>query len=453
MKKRIEKDSMGEVEVDANALWKAQTQRSLNNFKIGNEKMPYEIIHALLNIKKACAIANFKTDNLEKKKSELIVKAVDEVIENDYKQAFPLCLWQTGSGTQTNMNVNEVLSSVCNKLDDSISIHPNDDINKSQSTNDTFPSAMHIATILETNKLIKKIEVLISSIKNIEDQNKNIVKIGRTHLQDAVPLKFSDVFSAFRSAFENDLEFIKNANEKLLEIPIGGSAVGSGLNVKKSYDKIVCENLSKQLNLNIKPMENKFYGLSYKSLFSNLHSSFNTLATDLFKMANDIRYLSSGPRCGIGEIIIPSNEPGSSIMPGKVNPTQAEALIQVCAQVMGNNTIISISNSSGNFELNVFMPLIANTMLQSARILTDAINSFVIHLLDGLKANEKKIDYYLKNSLMLVTALSPHIGYDKASKLAKYAHEEDISLKEANKKLKFIEDNKFDELTNPNNMI
>lgn len=450
---RIEKDSMGEVEVPENALWKAQTQRSLNNFKIGKEKIPYEVIVALLHIKKACAKANYDKNNLDEKRKDLIVKACDKLLNNDYKTSFPLSVWQTGSGTQSNMNVNEVISSICKEINPSIDIHPNDHVNKSQSTNDTFPSAMHIATIIETNKTIKNIEKIIETFKKLEKDNKDIVKIGRTHLQDAVPLRLSDELSAYRYSIEKDLNYIKLANDNLREIPVGGSAVGSGLNVKQGFDKSVCDYLTEDLGVEIKPMENKFFGLSSKSVFSNINGAYNSLATDLFKIANDIRYLSSGPRCGLGELEIPANEPGSSIMPGKVNPTQAEALIQVCAQVMGNNTTVTVAASSGNFELNVFMPVIIYNTLQSARLLGDCLDSFNKNLLVGLKPNYEKIDYFLKNSLMLVTALSPYIGYDKASFLAKYAHKEKITLKEANLKLNYLSEEEFDRLTDPKNMI
>lgn len=450
---RIEKDSLGEVYVEDGALWKAQTQRSLNNFKIGDQKIPYLFIKSHIHLKKACAKANSKLNNLDSAKRDIIVKACDKLLEDDFRFAFPLSVWQTGSGTQTNMNVNEVITTVANQIDENISIHPNDDVNKSQSTNDTFPTSMHISSIICASKLKDSLNNMIEEFKRLTSEYKDVVKIGRTHLQDAVPLRLSDSFKAFQTTLEKENILLEQISTLLCEIPIGGSAVGSGLNVKKGFDQLVCDYLNEDINLNLSPMKDKFYGLQSKNLFSQLHNVFANIASDLLKIANDIRFLSSGPRCGLGELEIPANEPGSSIMPGKVNPTQCEAMIQVCAQVMGANVGVNIANSMGNFELNVMMPMIIYNIVNSSNLLSDALDSFTDHLLKGLKANRKKINSFLNNSLMLVTALSPEIGYDNASKLAKYAHENNLSLKEANSKLQMIDEKTFEELTDPEKMV
>ena len=454
MNYRIEYDSMGQVRVASDKYWAAQTQRSLENFSIGEEKMPIELIYAFAVLKKAAAIANNTLEKLSEEKCKLISMVCNEILNSKHDRHFPLSVWQTGSGTQTNMNLNEVIAKRGNEIAQKAILHPNDDVNMSQSSNDTFPSAMHIAALLSVREsLIPAINKLIDTFSRLEDENAGIVKSGRTHLQDATPISFSQEISAWKSTLEKDLEFILISSEQLLELAIGGTAVGTGLNCPKDFDLEVVRAIEEITGASFSSSENKFHALSAKSELLFSHASIKTLACDLLKIANDIRWLASGPRCGLGEISIPENEPGSSIMPGKVNPTQCEALSMVALQVMGNDTAISMAGSQGNFQLNVYMPLIIYNYLQSVRLLSDAINSFNDNCCAGIKANTGKMHDNLHNSLMLVTCLNPYIGYEKAAKTAKFAYKENISLKEACLKLGFLSEEKFDELFKPEEMI
>ncbi len=458
MEYRIEKDSMGEVSVPAHAYWAAQTERSRNNFKIGTgiETMPIEILKAFAILKKGCAIANnqLMTQKMTDEKLSAISLACDEIFSGLLNEHFPLVVWQTGSGTQSNMNLNEVIA---NRANESLKaqgstevIHPNDDVNMSQSSNDTFPSSMHISaiTVLE-DLLVPAVEKLISTLKNLEKENNDIVKIARTHLQDAVPITFAQEISGWSSSLERSLEMIKLTIPPMYELSLGATAVGTGLNAPKDFDILVAKEIAKLTNKPFITAKNKFHSLSSKDEMVFAHGAIKSLACDLMKIANDVRWLASGPRCGLGEIFIPENEPGSSIMPGKVNPTQCEALTMVCAQVMGNDVAITIGASQGNFELNVFMPLIAYNFLQSVRLLSEAIVSFNDNCAIGIKANIQKMNENLQNSLMTVTALNPHIGYENAAKTAKKAFVENISLKEACCALGFLTEEKFDKVFNP----
>lgn len=459
MKYRIEKDSMGEIQVPANKLWGAQTQRSFENFNIGIEKMPSEIIDAFAILKKAAAITNFELGRLEADYLDVISKACDEILTKDLDGNFPLSVWQTGSGTQSNMNINEVVANRARQIykeifNKEIAIHPNDHVNMSQSSNDTFPTAMHIAAVTEIeNKLLPALNILINTFKTLEKENKGIVKSARTHLQDATPISFSQEISGWRSSLKKDEQLIKAALPALKELALGATAVGTGLNCPEGFDKKVAGHISALTNIDFKTANNKFHALTSKDELVFSHGAIKALACDMMKIANDIRWLSSGPRCGLGEITIPENEPGSSIMPGKVNPTQAEAMTMVCVQVMGNDTAISIAASQGNFELNVFMPAIIYNFLQSVRLLTDALISFNNNCCVGIKANKEKMHENLHNSLMLVTCLNPYIGYDNAAKTAKLAYKEGISLKEACLSLGFLTEEKFDEVFKPEKMI
>ncbi|WP_105956681.1 class II fumarate hydratase [Apilactobacillus quenuiae] len=430
MEYRIEKDSLGNVKVPKNALFGPQTQRSRINFNFGR-LMPIQIIHALLQIKKAAAIVNAKDKTLNQAKSEMIVKTIDQILDGNYRNEFPLHVYQTGSGTQTNMNVNEVVSHLSQKLNSDIKIHPNDDVNKSQSSNDTFPTAMMIAATDAINNLLPVLKELVNKLNEKEIAYQTVIKIGRTHLQDATPITFGQEISGWKSAIQHDIDFLESNKTALLELPIGGTAVGTGLNTPESFDSDMVNQLNKQLNEDFKVAPNKFQGLANHSGITMVHGILKTLATDLIKIGNDIRFLASGPRAGYNELNIPSNEPGSSIMPGKVNPTQIEALTMVSAEVMGNDTTINFANSQGNFEMNVYKPLIITKFLESANLLSESVASFTNKLVDGMTINKERMDDLLQNSLMLVTALSPHIGYERSAKIAQKAKKENTTLKAA----------------------
>ena len=434
---RKEKDSMGELEVPEDRYYGAQTQRSLENFKIGGERFQRELIRAYGIIKKAAAKVNSEAGRLDKKIADAISNASDEVIDGKLDDHFPLVIWQTGSGTQSNMNFNEVISNraiemLGGVLGSKEPVHPNDHVNMSQSTNDTFPTAINIAAVESTtHKLIPELEKLRQSFESKSKEFDSIIKLGRTHLQDATPLSLGQEFSGYTSALEHGIKRINNALKSCYELAIGGTAVGTGINSFEGYAEATANEISSITDLPFKTAQNKFEALGGQDCIVDLSGALKTVSGSLFKIANDIRWLASGPRSGIGEILIPSNEPGSSIMPGKVNPTQCEAMTMVCAQVMGNDTTIMVSGASGNFELNVYRPVIAYNILQSIRILSDAINSFRTNCVDGIEANEEKINTNLYNSLMLITALNSHIGYDKAAEVAKKAYEDNSSLKEA----------------------
>ncbi|MBQ4516654.1 MAG: class II fumarate hydratase [Clostridia bacterium] len=455
---RIEHDSMGEVKVPADRLWAAQTQRSHENFEIGVgiETMPREIIHAFGVLKKAAAIANNKLrpEKMTEEKLGAISAACDEVMSGKLNDHFPLVVWQTGSGTQSNMNANEVVANRGNEILGKKLLHPNDDSNMSQSSNDTFPTAMHIAAVLILeDKLIPAAEMLIETFKRLEKENEGIVKSGRTHLQDATPIKFSQEISGWRSSLEKDVELIRRSLEPLYEVALGGTAVGTGLNAPKGFSESVAAEIAAITGKSYKTAENKFHALTSKDELVFAHGAIKALACDMMKIANDIRWLASGPRDGLGEIFIPENEPGSSIMPGKVNPTQCEAVTMVAVQVMGNDVAVSMAASQGNFELNVFMPVCIYNFLQSARLLAEAIVSFNKNCAVGITANKEKMYHNLHNSLMLVTALNPYIGYENAAKTAKKAFKDNISLKEACVELGFLTAEKFDEVFHPEEMV
>ncbi len=437
---RIEKDSMGEVKVPSDKLWKSQTQRSLNNFSIGDEKMPTQIIKAIVLIKKSIALVNGEKGNIEKKKSEAIANSCDLILAGQHLDQFPLYVWQTGSGTQTNMNVNEVISSLAKQQFD-VDVHPNDDVNKCQSTNDVFPSAIHVSTyVMVKESLLPALQSLIDEFDSLMQSVPDVIKIGRTHLQDATPVSVRQEISAWQFTLQKAYQEISSSLAGVLNLAIGGTAVGTGINTFAGYSEQVVAKINSLTKYQFKSSKNKFYSLASKSELLAVHSSINSLAMELIKIGNDIRWLASGPRAGIGEYIIPSNEPGSSIMPGKVNPTQVEALTMVCAQVLGNQTSISFACSQGNFQLNAYMPLIAYNMIQSVQLLTDMMDSFRKNLVAGTKINERVIKDNLEKSLMTVTALNPYIGYDNSAKLSKYAYENDLSLFEANEKLNILSD-------------
>ena len=454
MKFKTESDSLGKIKVPIDKFWGAQTQRSLENFKISSEKIPLEIIYALSHIKKACAEANLSFSKLDKKRFELITDAADKIINVEYDDNFPLSVWQTGSGTQSNMNVNEVISNLCKLKNPEIKIHPNDHVNMSQSSNDTFPTAMRIAAIIYIeNKLLPSLDKLISSFKILESNNQGIIKIGRTHLQDAVPIGFWQEISGWRASIEVSRDMIKSNMEFLRQVALGATAVGTGLNSPKNFDKIVCEILSKNLKTNIVPDKNKFHALTTLDAFVAAHGALKSLAANLMKIANDIRWLSSGPRCGLGEIKIPQNEPGSSIMPGKVNPTQCESITMIALQVIGNDTTIGMAASQGNFELNVFLPVCIHNFMTSLRILNDGVLSFEEKCVRGIVPVKEKMSENLKKSLMLVTALNSKIGYENSAKVAKKAYEENISVKDAALNLGLVESSEIDKILNPDKMI
>ena len=458
MEYRIEHDSMGEVRVPADKYWGAQTERSHENFPIGVglETMPREITRAFGVLKKAAARANhaLKPEKMTAEKLTVIEAACDEVISGKLYEHFPLVVWQTGSGTQSNMNANEVIANRANELAGRKLLHPNDDINMSQSSNDTFPTAMHIAAVeaLEAN-VLPAIDRLIATFKRLEQENDDVVKSGRTHLQDATPIKFSQEISGWRSSLQKDRRLIELALPELKALALGGTAVGTGLNAPKGFDVRVAQEVSALTGREFRTAENKFHALTSKDELVFAHGALKALAADLMKIANDVRWLASGPRCGLGEIFIPENEPGSSIMPGKVNPTQCEALTMVAVQVMGNDAAVGIAASQGNFELNVFMPVCIYNFLQSARLLAEAMDSFNTRCASGIRANREKMHRNLHDSLMLVTALNPYIGYENAAKTAKLAYKENISLKEACVRLGFLSAEKFDEVFHPEQMV
>jgi fumarate hydratase class II len=458
-KKRTESDSLGVKKINSERLWGAQTQRSLENFKIGNNKIPHEIIVALGKQKKASVLANHSLGLIDNKLTKAITKACDKIIDLNLIDEFPLSVWQTGSGTQTNMNANEVISNYAikilkGKIGSKKPIHPNDHVNLSQSSNDTFPTIMNIAANELTDvKLIPSLKKLISELKRKTKSYSKIVKIGRTHTQDATPLTMGDVFSGYLHQIENNFERIKLAKKELNFLAQGGTAVGSGINAPKNFDRIFCKFLNKS-TLNIyKPAKNKFEAIASHDSLVNFSNSLNNLAVSLLKILNDLRFLSSGPRSGLGEINIPANEPGSSIMPGKVNPTQIEALSMVCCQVMGNNLAVSQAGSQGHFELNAFKPVIIFNVINSINLLSDGIISFCTNCLDGITVNIKNVNKHVQNSLMLVTALNKHIGYDNAAKIAKKAFNENITLKEAALKLNLVSVKKFNKIVDPKKMI
>ena len=461
MKYRTEHDSMGEINVPESKYWGAQTERSRNNFKIGPvASMPEEIIRAFGYVKKASALANFELGVLSLEKKDMIIAICDEIIEGKLMDHFPLVIWQTGSGTHTNMNVNEVISNLAHlrgggQLTDKIrKLHPNDDVNKSQSSNDTFPAAMHIAAYMVIRNItLPGLQKLRDTFAQKSLDFCDIVKIGRTHLMDAVPLTLGQEFSGYVRQIDNGMRAINNALKMISESALGGSAVGTGINTPEGYDDVVAEKLSELTGFHIISSINKFESLAAHDAMVELSGALKRSAVSLMKIANDIRMLASGPRCGIGEIFIPDNEPGSSIMPGKVNPTQAEALTMVCAQIMGNDVAVTIGGASGNFELNVFKPMIAANVLQSARLLGDACCSFTDHCVAGIEPNYEIIKKHLENSLMLVTALTPHVGYDNSARIAKKAFEENIKLREAAVMLGLVTGEQFDEWVDPGKMV
>jgi fumarate hydratase class II len=459
MEYRIETDSMGEVKVPADKYYGAQTARSLMNFKIGGERFPRELIRALGILKKAAAMANKELGVLPAEKADLIIKAADEVIEGKLDEHFPLVVWQTGSGTQTNMNANEVIANRAIEMAGGVlgskkPIHPNDDVNKAQSSNDTFPTAMHIAAVEEIHRrLIPMVKKLRDALAEKAEEFKDIIKIGRTHLMDAVPLTLGQEFSGYVQQLDNGLERIYGCLPRLSQLALGGTAVGTGLNTHKGFAELAAKKISEITGKEFTSAPNKFEALAAHDAIVEASGVMKTLAASLMKIANDIRWLGSGPRCGIGELSLPANEPGSSIMPGKVNPTQAEAMTMVCVQVMGNDATINFAGASGNFELNVFKPVMIYNLLQSIRLLADACESFTDKMVVGIKPNKEKIDYYVNNSLMLVTALNPYIGYDNAAKVAKKAFAENKTLKEAAVELGLLTPEQFDEYVRPEKMI
>ena len=456
MEYRIERDSMGEVQVPADRYWAAQTQRSYQNFKIGEEKMPKEIVHAFGILKKAAAVANHRLnpERMDAQRLSAICAACDEVIAGRLNDHFPLVVWQTGSGTQSNMNANEVIANRGNELVGKKILHPNDHVNMSQSSNDTFPTAMHIAAVLGIeDRLMPEMARMIETLKRLEAENDDCVKSGRTHLQDATPIKFSQEISGWRSMIEKTMEMLRAALPGLKELALGGTAVGTGLNCPKGFDAEVAKAVSEETGKSFVTAPNKFHSLTSKDDLVFAHGALKALAANLMKIANDVRWLASGPRCGLGEIHIPENEPGSSIMPGKVNPTQCEAMTMVAVQVMANDVAVGMAASQGNFELNVFMPVCIYNFLQSVRLLTDGLRSFNDHCVSGITANREKMRYNLHHSLMLVTALNPYIGYDNAAKTAKKAFKETISLKEACVALGFLTPERFDEVFHPEQMV
>ena len=459
VKKRIERDTLGKVAVANDKLWGAQTQRSLQNFKIGNDIMPIEIIHAMAVIKLSCAKANLKQKNISSKIANAIVQSANTVLSGRYDDQFPLSVWQTGSGTQTNMNVNEVIANLANKklgkpFGSNSPVHPNDHVNMCQSTNDSFPSAINIATAIQIkNNMLPALKKIETTLKLQAKKWGKIIKIGRTHLQDATPLSLGQEFSGYAAQISANIKRINTTNDGVLSLAQGGTAVGTGLNTKKNFDKLVAIEISKVTKIKFRTATNKFQALAAHDAILELSGALNVLATDLFKIANDIRLLASGPRSGLGELSLPENEPGSSIMPGKVNPTQSEALTMACLQVMGMHNTMTVACSQGHFELNAFKPLIGLNMIKSIQLLYTGMNNFNDKCLKGIKPNLKNIKNGLNNSLMLVTALAPEIGYAKAAEMAKLAHKKGISLTEANAILKYIEPRKMKSLLDPSKMV
>ncbi|WP_028552579.1 class II fumarate hydratase [Paenibacillus sp. UNC451MF] len=458
MKYRVERDTMGEIQVPIDKLWGAQTQRSSENFKIGSERMPLKVIQAFAILKKAAARVNLQLGKLDKEKADAIVAAADEILEGKWDDHFPLVVWQTGSGTQSNMNVNEVIAHRANQLLEAAgnakTVHPNDDVNKSQSSNDTFPTALHIAGVLAVEEqLIPALKKLKETLHGKMEAFADIIKIGRTHLQDATPLTLGQEVSGWWAMLEKTERMILESVHTMKELAIGGTAVGTGLNAHPQFGEKVAEEISRETGKSFITAVNKFHALTSHDQVVFVHGAMKALAADLMKIANDVRWLASGPRCGIGEITIPENEPGSSIMPGKVNPTQSEAMTMVVCQVMGNDVVIGFAASQGNFELNVFKPVIIHNFLQSVQLLADTMVSFNDHCAVGIEPNREVIDKYLRESLMLVTALNPHIGYEKAALIAKTAHHEKLTLKEAAVRSGFLTAEQFDEYVRPEQMV
>ena len=454
MEYRIEHDTMGEVRVPANHYWGAQTQRSHENFPIGTETIPREVIRAFAILKKAAALANCKLGNLDQKRTDAIAAACDEILAGKLDEEFPLVVWQTGSGTQSNMNVNEVVAARANEILGEKLVHPNDHVNKSQSSNDTFPTAMHIAALIAVeDHVLPAIDVLDQTFVKLSEEYADVIKVGRTHLQDATPLTLGQEISGWAASLEKDAKMLRQSLDEVRELALGGTAVGTGLNALPEFGETVAAEISTLTGKTFITAPNKFHALTSKDELVYVHGAMKALAADLMKIANDVRLLSSGPRCGIGELLIPENEPGSSIMPGKVNPTQCEAMTMVAVQVMANDVAVSMAASQGNFELNVFMPVCIYNFLQSARLLGDAMLSFEERCARGIKPNREKIQEYLNQSLMLVTALNPHIGYENAAKVAKTAFRENLTLKEAAVKLGMLSGERFDEIVRPEKMV
>ena len=455
---RIERDTLGEMKVPTDKLWGAQTQRSYENFPIGTEKMPMDVIRAFAMLKKGAALANRRLNNLEPEKAEAIAQAADEILDGKWDAHFPLVVWQTGSGTQSNMNVNEVIATRANQILEAkgseLRVHPNDDVNRSQSSNDTFPTALHVAAVIAVEEqLLPAVDKLKQTFAKQVEDFQDIIKTGRTHLQDATPLTLGQEISGWHRMLEKDENMIKESVQYMKELAIGGTAVGTGLNAHPKFGDYVAEELSRMTGKGFTSAKNKFHALTSHDEIVHAHGALKALAADMMKIANDVRWLASGPRCGIGEITIPANEPGSSIMPGKVNPTQSEAVTMVAVQVMGNDAAIGFAASQGNFELNVFKPVIIYNFLQSTRLLADSIVSFNDRAAVGIEPNRDVIDHYLNQSLMLVTALNPHIGYENAAKIAKLAFAENITLKEAAVKTGLLTAEEFDRLVRPEDMI
>ncbi|AIY04296.1 fumarate hydratase [Planococcus sp. PAMC 21323] len=458
MQYRTEKDTIGEIQVEADKMWGAQTQRSLQNFEIGTERMPHEVVMAFAQLKKATAKANHKLGKLSEAKMKAVELAANEVIDGKWNDHFPLVVWQTGSGTQSNMNMNEVLARRGNEIlaeqNSDEKLHPNDDVNMSQSSNDTYPTAMHVAGVLAvTEKLVPAVQKLKATLDEKAKKFDEVIKIGRTHLQDATPLTLGQEISGWRHMLEKSESMISQSVEYMRELAIGGTAVGTGINADPTFGPSVAEFISEAVGTSFTSAENKFHALTSHDEMVYTHGAIKALAADAMKIANDVRWLASGPRSGIGEITIPANEPGSSIMPGKVNPTQSEALTMVAAQVMGNDATIGFSASQGNFELNVFKPVIAYNFLQSVRLMTDSLNSFNDHCAIGIEANLDIIQNHVSNSLMLVTALNPHIGYENAAAIAKQAHKDGTTLKESAVNSGHLTADQFDEWVKPENMV
>ncbi|GIP36450.1 class II fumarate hydratase [Paenibacillus sp. J2TS4] len=458
MEYRVEKDTLGEIRVPADKLWAAQTQRSFENFRIGTETMPIELIRAFAILKKSAALANEQLGKLAADKAKAIVAAAEEIIQGQWNEHFPLVVWQTGSGTQSNMNVNEVIANRANQLlsqgGSELRVHPNDDVNHSQSSNDTFPTAMHMAALTATqDQVLPAAEQLKATLQSKSEQFQDIIKIGRTHLQDATPLTLGQEISGWCRMLDKTTAMIRSSAESLRELAIGGTAVGTGINAHPKFGETVAREISRLTGTSFVSAANKFHALTSHDEIVYVHGALKALAADLMKIANDVRWLASGPRSGIGEIIIPANEPGSSIMPGKVNPTQSEALTMVVCQVMGNDAAIGFAASQGNFELNVFKPVIIYNFLQSARLLADAMRSFNDRCAVGIEPNPTVIQGHLEKSLMLVTALNPHVGYEKAASIAKLAHREGLTLKEAALRSKLLTEEEFDRMVQPEHMI
>ena len=454
MEYRIEHDTMGEVRVPADRYWGAQTQRSYENFKIGTQRMPEEIIHAFGILKKAAAQANLALGALDEERAAAIQQAADEVISGKLQDHFPLVIYQTGSGTQSNMNVNEVIANRANEILGKKLVHPNDHVNKSHSSNDTFPTAMHIAAVQAVeDRLLPALDQLADTFARLKKENTDIIKTGRTHLQDATPLTLGQEISAWYAMLTETRAMLTQSLAGVRKLALGGTAVGTGLNAPQGFAELSAQKISEITGKPFETAPNKFHALTAKDALVFCHGAMKALAADLMKIANDVRWLASGPRCGIGEITIPENEPGSSIMPGKVNPTQCEALTMVCVKVMGNDAAIGFAASQGNFQLNVFMPVLICSFLESARLLADAMRSFNLHCAEGILPNLQKIDENMNKSLMLVTALNPHIGYENAAKIAKLAHKENLTLKEAALQLRLVSEEDFAKWVDPKKMV